>query len=91
MTRKCFACILTAKDAMKRIQALAANPSNASQIMGIAAKFNADFGDVDPSWEPGDPVKPRAAVAASQPAVKPVVPAMARAVSADPRVAAPLF
>lgn len=90
MTRKCYACIMTAKEDMKEIQNLARNPVNICKIMSIATKFISDFGDVDPDWKPGDPMtqpKPQA-VPVAPPAPK---PAVNRSYAVDPRAAAPLF
>lgn len=103
MTKKCYACICSAKEQMRKIQDLASEPSNLAAIRAIASKFNSDFGDVDPDWKPG----PRArAVPDPTPVANPSTnpaeaarpakaPAPARKAvdpfSADPNYKKPLF
>lgn len=60
MTKKSFAAIKSAQEVMCQIQqlaeAVAHKPTTAyatmKQIQELAAKWNADFGDVDPAWRP---------------------------------------
>ena len=59
MTRKSFAAIKSAQEALKLIHELAEEAAhkpmvackNAKQISAIAAKWNADFADCDPAWQ----------------------------------------
>ncbi len=62
MTKKCFAAIKTAQETMEYIETRAKDvlqhPERAfaalSDILAKAEKWNADFGDVDPAWQPPD-------------------------------------
>ena len=92
MSRKCYACIKQAQDGMRRIQQLSNSPVNLARIAAIAAKFNADFADVDPDWKPGDPIpsKPKAAPARdagtqARPAAAGSSASASRSYAADPR------
>ena len=97
MTRKCYACIKTAKESMREIQSLARSPANTGRILNIATRFMSDFGDVDPDWKPGDPVPEKPAQAKAEPAApapaaaKKHKPALARSYAADPMNGKPLF
>lgn len=103
MTKKCYACICSAKEQMKKIQSLASDPSNLTAIRAIASKFNSDFGDVDPDWKPGTRTKAYSEPApAANPSTRPAgtarpahAPAPARKAmdpfSTDPNYKQPLF
>lgn len=58
MSRKNFAAIMTAKDDMAKIVELGADLkvtnsyNTAKEMLAIAQKYMADFGDVDPLWTP---------------------------------------
>lgn len=103
MTKKCFACICTAKENMREIQRLASNPLGMARIKSIADKFMADFGDVDPSWEPGSARTSKASRPAAAASAKPAPAAQAApkappkpspvisAAKADPNYKTPMF
>lgn len=65
MTKKCFAAIKSAQETMKDILNTAwdalARPDHEdaalNDILAKAEKWNADFGDVDPAWQPPEPEK----------------------------------
>lgn len=75
MTRKSFAAIKSAQEMMAKIEELAAavehKPTTAyrtmKEIKALAAKWNADFQDCDPAWQP--PQKAAAPSAARQNAI----------------------
>ena len=60
MTRKQFACIKSAQEIMAQIQKLteqtahdpAGAPRAVNAIHEMAVKWNHDFADVDPAWQP---------------------------------------
>lgn len=62
MTRKCFAAIKSGQENMDAIEKLAQDvihkPTAAyaavKEILALASKWNGDFGDVDPAWQPSD-------------------------------------
>lgn len=70
ISRKAFAAIMTAKDDMKEIIALGeelkvTNAYKTAQKMAeIAAKYMADFENVDPAWTPATAKKEEAAAPA---------------------------
>ena len=65
MTKKCFAAIKSAQETMKDILNTAwnalARPDHEdaalNDILAKAEKWLADFGDVDPAWQPPEPAK----------------------------------
>ena len=65
MTKKCFAAIKSAQETMKYIEKAAkdalAQPDRTyaalNDIFTSAEKWNADFSDVDPAWQPPEPAK----------------------------------
>lgn len=58
MSRKSFACIMTAKEDMQKIldicegNSVCTSYNNIKAIKALAEKFMADFGNVDPRWTP---------------------------------------
>lgn len=58
ISKKNYAAIMTAKDDMRAIVALGKNLTNANayktayQMVAIAVKYMADFGNLDPAWTP---------------------------------------
>lgn len=60
MSKKSFACIMTAKEDMQAIldicngNTVCTSYNNVKEIKAIVEKFMADFGDVDPRWRPSN-------------------------------------
>ena len=65
MTKKCFAAIKSAQETMEYIEKTARNaltqPDRAyaalNDTLTKAEKWNADFSNVDPAWQPPEPAK----------------------------------
>ena len=67
MTKKSFAAIKSAQETMAKIEELAEQvmhkPTSAYSVMkeikAISGKWNGDFADVDPAWQPPQKAQPQ--------------------------------
>lgn len=74
MTKKCFAAIKSAQEDMKQIEELLDDVMHsptkaygtAKAVKEIAAKWNNDFADVDPTWQPPEKTTAANAVGAKR-------------------------